>query len=869
MDTKETLKKIINRCDILYNTELISQESLIKAYIQFINQTFSEEKHNVSVVMHTGSVCFDIVSLIFAAVSTLVLDEGEVDSLVDSLEEGDIVVFEKERYRFLGIEKKKLFDDKPEIKYAELEQDGKGHYKRSIPEKMWFGIRPYSGTSKTLDGRGIRTSADKRNRFISTMMDVSKDKIPGLIKTSSVVVMPRNKADDILRNTVFFDRQEGVGYKLLDLVTASYYTEADEYYYSGNAEKADPNLKITSKLSVARELILSPIDNTIVGLVVLEEDGANQSRSELEELMNRRSLGYVYVSYHINSDMGEALVSEYEKANLFACTKEYLLNNETKLNTYNTYTAELEKQVGVILNQEVNIISAESSFSWDDVKKIKSYLKSIRHSDFSDENKDDFVIQAGALFNLLITAPFSMSEMENYLASSSNVAVLSPADRIELLKDYLNKLSYSLQDKAKYVLEKTEALYSESYEQSLKGKELKRILSDHRMEKIAIIIPKAYYEPIMRVSLRHYMGTGRISFYTPNRFDNTKVFDRIIVLGDYDGKRYSTFKCRSARLIDVLLYEFEGRVFAYHQKKARNTEVLYNKRLKLIYTEEFEDQYFKIEDDIKEYIEDDKELDDFLNSLNTIAIKHYVSGGAKAGTQMINVTRIGRCAEGESVLFSKNYKAIVFNEAAGEAKETSVEDLEEGDVLVFTKNDSVTKGIVDEILERLLDKKLLSESIKEAYNKSIYWKDVLRDYVEVNNLTSEELGKKMKQCGSTKHHATIRNWIQPFSHVVGPKDEESYRHIAELTQDEAMLSNPKSYWEACNIVRGERIKILKIIADAIVKSLGGKIEESNKILDAVYENIDNISIRRQIDSLTTLEEEYAAPIGMVNRPINI
>ena len=52
-----------------------------------------------------------------------------------------------------------------------------------------------------------------------------------------------------------------------------------------------------------------------------------------------------------------------------------------------------------------------------------------------------------------------------------------------------------------------------------------------------------------------------------------------------------------------------------------------------------------------------------------------------------------------------------------------------------------------------------------------------------NELNYDELGRKMQAVGSTKHVVTIRNWIQPYSHTVGPMDAESYEHIAILTQE--------------------------------------------------------------------------------------
>ena len=155
MDPKELTINAISRCEILFNGEAVGREHLLNAYKQFLSQSALEKKHNVSFVMHTGSICFDIIALIYAAVSVLALNEGEVESVLGSLEPGDIVVYEKEKYRFEGFTEEKIAEDLPLFKYAVLKQD-KGNLSNRVPEKKWYLIKPYQGDSKSLDGRGIR-----------------------------------------------------------------------------------------------------------------------------------------------------------------------------------------------------------------------------------------------------------------------------------------------------------------------------------------------------------------------------------------------------------------------------------------------------------------------------------------------------------------------------------------------------------------------------------------------------------------------------------------------------------------------------------------------------------------------------------------
>lgn len=863
MNCQERMDAVLNRCDVLYKNQLISREHLIRVFWRYLNDNLvKEEDHTVSLVMHTGSICFDIISLVFSAVCSLAMDDGEVESVVASLEKGDMVLYKNQKYVFNGIEERQ-YGNRPAIEYVMLQ----GKDTAMVPANLWYRIKPYLGESTTLDGRGIRGKNNKRNEFMASLFGLRQEEIPGIIETSIVVIMPRNRASDIVNNTILLDNTDGKIYNLLDIVTASYFTEGNEYYYSGNPGKNEPNLKITSKLSTARELVYQSENQSVKGLFILDGEGVNQSRSELYELMDIRSLRFANASYQINSEFADELADEYDDAPAFICTKEFLLNHACPMDVPGFCTAELDRQIDIILDKDIIPTTVTSICTSDEYKSVRRGLLSIKRTEIIQEHKEDFVIQAMSLLNLLISAPFSMSQLESIMPSE--LGVLSANKKIELLNDYANAFGGVLRDKAVAITDIIKRLYSAMYDESPKERALKEILSKNRGEKTAIIIPKAYFETILRTTLRHYLGTGRISFYTANRFDNTQLFDRVIVLGDYEGKRFSAFKCNSGRVIDVLLYEFEYPTFNYKRRASVLRENEYNKRINVIPEDGFEPEEFVDDKEAEELNASIIEIDEFLESMNTLAVKNYVTAGAKEGTAMIDAVRMGRFVDGESVLFSKNYKAIVFKEEQGEVAETAIEDLDAGDVLVFTKNDNVTKGIVDEILEQLLDEELLGPSIKESYEQSVYWKQVLRDYMSKEQITYEELANRLASQGCKKNYATIRNWIQPFSHIVGPKDEESYYQIAAVTQDPKLLEAPQTYCEACSIIRRERVRILKLIAAAIVKKLGGKEDTEDELLKAVYENIDNISVRKQLDSVTDIADEYPVPIGMINKPITV
>ena len=85
-------------------------------------------------------------------------------------------------------------------------------------------------------------------------------------------------------------------------------------------------------------------------------------------------------------------------------------------------------------------------------------------------------------------------------------------------------------------------------------------------------------------------------------------------------------------------------------------------------------------------------------------------------------------------LNANGIKAYVFDDSDGTVKEVSVTDLNEGDSLVFTKNNDETRDIVDTILGRLVDEKKLDDDIIVCYHKSKRWKEALREYMIKNSI---------------------------------------------------------------------------------------------------------------------------------------
>lgn len=175
-------------------------------------------------------------------------------------------------------------------KYIVLESDKNS--RKYLPESRWTKIVPYFGSSKSMDGRGLRRESKKRYDFFRSVLGMEDAEIPRTVDTSTVIVMSREEANELVGSISF--RFDDTDIKLTDLVPVSYYTESNrEYQYGVNLSKNEPVIKITGKVSVARKLLLKKGGNRHIGLVVCGEDLYHRSESELPELLDRKSIQYI------------------------------------------------------------------------------------------------------------------------------------------------------------------------------------------------------------------------------------------------------------------------------------------------------------------------------------------------------------------------------------------------------------------------------------------------------------------------------------------------------------------------------------------------------------------------------------------------
>lgn len=870
MTNENPLIRLTDRCDIYFENSLISKERIIEKYVDFFANSLSGEEHSVSIALHTGSICFDIVSFLTAALGCLSFDLTTPEQIIASLNTGDMVMYKNERYRWCGVESR---DDK---KYLVMEQDGRGKNGKST---MWILydanknlIKPYNGTSELTDGRGIRKVKSNRADFISQIFEISQSEVPSIAGVSTVIVTERGAFDRISKGLeIVYGEGKHIG--LLDIVTASYFADSgEEYQYGSNPAKAEPALKVTGKVSTARDLVLDKRGNKTVGLMVIGSGALAKGGSELTDLLGRKSLRFAHVAAGMDSESAESIIETEEDAAVFACTKEFLLQNSLPPQEHNPLTAELDRQVGNIVNNAVTVINVDGGCSWADLKKAREALYIIKKSEWSDERKNDFIIAAYSLLNLFTTAVFPMQTLEEAIkVGKLNVGVTSPALRIRELwgiAESAGTMEYS----CAFVADVLEHLYQSVLSQCPKYDALKEHLDTLSGRKVAVVVPKAYYADILIRD--EWFNRHNVNIVTSNRFDSTADYDEVVVVGDFYGKRFDPLKCRAAEDIIVLLYECETPLFRHKKRKVGNFEKKLNSRLGVTednspdentgITEEYAE-----DEEMNAFAEGASDLERYIDSISIFDIGKFAARASdSAGNAPTSeVCAIGRFSSGEQILFSKYYNAVVFDSAQGTVNESDAEKLVAGDLLVFAKRDDYTRNMVDYIYESLQSTERLSKEVVDATEKAFYWKEALREYKNNGGLSYRDIAKGLRKLGSSLQEMSIRQWLIEESHIVGPRDEKTLEQIAELTGDLYLLGDTNSYYEACRIVRRQRKEILELIGKAITDKLSGHTPPKGSVLEIVYGNVENLSETLELESVSLLDEPIAVPINIINKPI--
>lgn len=856
----KNIRNVIRNCNIALEGKVFSKESIIQALNDFLAQTINSEKTSkTGIILHTGSVCFDAMLMIYAALTCILFNDYSINDIIYSLNEGDIVLYEREKNYFKGIV------EEENGKFVNLVRTDNEKEKRMIPQMLWNDIIPYHGKSSG-SNKGIRKDKSDKLAFYTEVLKFEKNTIPNVLGVSTVLLMSRERAEYLLENiTLSYNL---ISVKLIDLVTASYYSENSEYQIGNNASKNEAVLQIASKPSVAGKLLRDRSGNKKIGIMIMGDSVVASGESEIPELIKRKKSKYSLVSFNIDSHCCENYINNYEDDNFFVCTKGFLLANSKAPALSNSFTNELYFQASAAINKETEPVLLESELSWDRCVGIKRNLQFMKNYDYDSNEKMQFIIQAYALMNLFLTSVFGFYTMQTMIYNEK-LSILSAYERLNELKGYLRMFPETLSNKAKQVWEELEYLCAYAEEANPKNDYLHDFILENSDKKIAVIVPKGYYINIMKEEGYYDLtdNESNLIITTANRFNNKEIYDIVIFVGAFNGKKCNAFRCQSAKRVIVLLYEYESKYFYFHKKASQRFENKLNEKslMEIMYNETVFDNDVSVhEDEIVEMVSAETEIDEYVERLEQMLAMQDFNTTHYVNCQFAEAVIFAVTENGEKAFFTQNYKVYIYDDT-GEVKERKVSELCAGDTVLFTTNNSKTKDIVDIILKKRIAKSFYSSKVSQYYDMSQEWKTVLREYQNKNRLSANILAERMMENGVTVQKPTILGWLDEDSHTIGPRDPESIRQVAFLTENDKMFDRYIEYHNACKLVRAVRRDILKEIGKVIREKVSGKIPDRNSEFYDIHERLDSQSELLTIKSVTEISKQV--PVNMVNRLI--
>jgi len=865
MILKANLLKIVDHIQILYKGEEIQRSQILDAYSEFMASCCQTNSMRC-LILHPGTEIFTIIGLIIFILSNLCEETLSEEEIIQTLNEGDKVVISGKKEQ-LAIFKGMQFVESSNKNMAVFEM--KDGMRQFLPPTSYYKVTPYYGNAQTLGGRGIGTNLSVKKRFYSLVLSEDEERINPMIFHSLVIVCEKLLADSFMNNVeVAYENEKPV--RIYDLFAGAYYTQNDMIYYAGNSYRFEPVLKFTSRMSVARELIIEDKEKDITGLFVCSELYLKKSISELTNLLERKSLLRVCMLSDIIRLPGNELLNMYSELKLFASTPQALKCFDIKAPVIgNGINARLNQSIKELVDPKMNSVVCACPFDENKYMELKQNLFTL--SKLEDETSREFVITTYSLLKLLTLSIFPISHLDK-ISTKQRWNYINPSQKLEFVNEY--KKSYEglkqieVQQIGEFI---TEIFYMMYYENSKFQYIFDTITSVSFEKKILLIVPKAYYREAFYYSFqgRNKRYLKNIDIITVGNIRKEELADRTVILcGAFGGNESLLLESMRADDLKVMLYDFEKPLLTRINQKIESCYSFYDSRNILSYMDTKNRKQKDIEAARKDI---DDILDEFLQKSEIFTMTSFVAQlPSVTQSSMTEVNKIIYFASGETAFLTRYFEAYVLNRKSGQIDEMTVSELMEGDELIFAKRDSQSKDMVDVLLERLILDERCPKDFIRTFQISKHWKKALKKYMLEQKITYRDLADKMKQFGKGKHEATLRTWLNEESHIVGPRDEESFYEIALLTEDKEMLESPELFRDACNEVRSMRIRILKYIGKYIFGKTGFQSKDMDLLLKEIIGDISDVvqiyQIAGIIDGKDAEGKDLFVPSYFTNRP---
>lgn len=880
--TREGLCELISKIDICLKGQIISNEQILKIEERFLTEAYKEDKsHKTLFIQHTGSDCYDAIALAIATLALIFLDDSKATDVTKDIKEGNLVTFRSKRWIYSGttiidgIERYVLKDDKGSTMY--------------ILENSMCDVSPYNGKSTKLNGLGIGKNKSKRTDFLKKVAGLKGNEISASPSQSIIIFIDNHRFDDLLNNVSI--RFEGEHYFLLDLVTASFFTDNNELRKRGNANNNEAMLKATLSMDKAREMVKEKHGNDVVGLLVFDDRAYKKYGLDLEEILYRKRLPYSLLVTKLSMDSWiRAQLENNEDILVLAFTAEYLKsikdmgNADRKNDTLVTLSVnnKFHEEIQCARWGESRLHFVDSTFYWKDFKRIKENIAFVINNCLDNQRTMDFCRWSYSMLKLFNNAIFNFEEYEKISSDYKEMRdFILPSVQIDEFRKDIEEFPLAVRRQSNIILDYIDEKYREGRTFNSKREAFREALKDLENTNMLVIVPSMRYKPFVE---RFYPKTWNavlknkyvVATESQAQKMDLSLFSDIYYLSLLNSSKYNPFDNVFFTSIDILLYDTQLRLYNNLYKEFVTYKKTLNKRA---YTpkfglEEFEDNsqgyMVDIDSDQEAEFKDDFEIDNEIQqSFMRLFLQNERYQSQRAFSDLaghrenfLEAYRYANFISGENIIFTKGYTAYVVDVDKQSVVEKNVDELKEGDQLIFTINDDRTKDIVDELLYGISEK---NSEIARCYELVQEWKENCRNYRYEKGIKYTQLSKMFSAKGYKAQPQVIRSWLDEQSHIVGPKQEETFKYIQEVFGEECLPESYMEYAVATKQIRSARVKILKLIEKAVISD-NIEFDDNTEMYEGLKDRIQETAVVKQIDHIEMIEP-FSIAGYRANKPI--
>lgn len=845
----DIILKSIEKFSILYENEKINFYNFEK---KLINMFLDEkEKINIYITPKENNYFLALFIIYSGLVQYLQNIYLEGNNLIDEIKQGDILEYSKARCEFIGIENEKL-----KLKFADL------LYR--LPIEQAYKVSFYKGNASSLNKypKDNNRGAKKTRNMISKILDIDNDAFSKVISSSTLIIAPKDVVFSIIERLKI--KFAGEMLDIGEVFPMAYCLSEDNYqHFKGNSSKQEPIVKFTSKIYNAKDIIKK--NKKISSVVVLQN---KISREDLEDI--------IYISKRNNVEKTRLFLQPLEIEHYV--DEQQILENFKIININQEFFSDIHVQdINMLNKQQYRLIknyvnstekyitikdSSQDNYRKNILKKCRSLINI-----FEENNKIiKFVIDARTLAKRISSMIMPLPEYESFFENKNLKQYTIKAVLKELQSfsssEFVSSLSTESKELVDEIYNECLNLYYRELKINDKWKELETIVRLTRNEKTGIIIENKNIRRAFRKYLKtRYPLKNNISVEAMSTIKES-VFEKVIYTSKLDDNYYWNYKILNS----------SNNIYILSKSEKNNIKYLKRKYIKFINQTDnlatIDDENIINDDNYNEkiVIEESEvtEENNLNNELERFIATSYIPVHLNIGKNQIPTIceLVLTFQTGEKAFITSQYEAYVLNEGREEIISKKAKNIEKGDVMLFIEE--IEKDLIDKIMADLISIEEIKNKYSEDYRLVKQWKLELNRYMGINNVSYNELERKLKDKGISRCGATIRSWL--VNSVVGPQDQDVLKILGEITSLEILLNNFAQCYEACSNIRKFQVLIRKAIARCLLKS---SINEDGDELDSLIRNRIEEAVKyiKKVEVQNIYQVKKEIPMYLANKVI--